>query len=126
MTQIAVPCNGCTACCRNNLVLLMPSEGDIPETYERQRIESGVEALAHRPNGECWYLGPNGCTIHDRKPVMCKAFDCRRFIQTVARELIPSEIYRAGKARMHTLTAIDNMRPRLMEPVALKTTVKTC
>jgi hypothetical protein len=118
--KITVPCNGCTACCRNNLVLLMPGEGDIPEAYERQRIEAGVEALAHQPNGDCWYLGQNGCTIHNRKPVRCRAFDCRRFILSTPRELIPDDIYQAGKARAHTLTAIDNVRPRLMEPVALR------
>jgi Fe-S-cluster containining protein len=33
--------------------------------------------LKRRPNGDCVYLGENGCTIHDRAPTVCRVFDCR-------------------------------------------------
>ncbi len=33
--------------------------------------------LAHKPNGECIYLEPGGCSIHDRAPSLCRSADCR-------------------------------------------------
>jgi len=33
--------------------------------------------IAHLPNGDCVYLGDNGCTIHGRAPALCRAADCR-------------------------------------------------
>jgi Fe-S-cluster containining protein len=36
-----------------------------------------VHVLLHKPNGDCMYLGTNGCTIYDRAPAVCKSFDCR-------------------------------------------------
>lgn len=33
--------------------------------------------IAHKANGECVYLGENGCTIHDRAPSLCRVVDCR-------------------------------------------------
>ncbi len=35
--------------------------------------------LAHKPNGDCWYLGDGACTIHDEAPLACKRFDCREW-----------------------------------------------
>jgi Fe-S-cluster containining protein len=42
----------------------------------------GKEArmLAHKPNGDCIYLGDGYCTIHDMAPAVCKAFDCRKWL----------------------------------------------
>jgi Fe-S-cluster containining protein len=62
--------------------------------------------LAHAKNGNCIYLGENGCTIHDTKPQMCKEMDCRRIAAAVtwtqARKLnkqgkIRIEIWQRGK-----------------------------
>jgi Fe-S-cluster containining protein len=33
--------------------------------------------LNRKDNGECIYLGADGCTIHDRAPWVCRTFDCR-------------------------------------------------
>ncbi len=79
-----VPCSSCHACCREQWVLLDPGAGDIPELYDTVEVvdpKSGapVKALAHKPNGDCLYLGSDGCTIHDHAPAMCRAFDCRLY-----------------------------------------------
>lgn len=77
-----VPCGACRACCRNNLVLILPDEGDDPALYEMDRYETPhgeVLVLKHRPNGDCVYLGADGCTIHDHAPAICRVFDCRGF-----------------------------------------------
>jgi uncharacterized protein len=64
-------------------VFLDPGAGDIAELYDTVEVihpKTGatVAALAHKPNGgACVYLGSNGCTIHERAPATCRAFDCR-------------------------------------------------
>ncbi len=71
-----VPCNGCTACCHGPIVL-HPSLGDDPTRYATvQDAEWGVK-LAQKPDGSCVYLKDGGCGIHERRPAICRAFDCR-------------------------------------------------
>jgi uncharacterized protein len=70
-----VPCNGCTLCCRRELVVLMPEDGD-PAAYETRPVGGQFRALAHKPDGSCVYLGPGGCTIYARRPTICRAYDC--------------------------------------------------
>ena len=38
--------------------------------------------LDRRDNGDCCYLGPNGCGIHDRAPWVCRDFDCREIFKS--------------------------------------------
>lgn len=74
---VAVNCEGCHACCKNQLVLLEPA--DDPAAYECDVIErenGSQRALKHQPNGDCFYLGPEGCTIHGRQPAICRSFSC--------------------------------------------------
>lgn len=82
MTERAhVPCNGCTLCCRLDLIVLHPERGDDPARYLTEPMEhpmtgKTVHVLKHGPDGWCIYLGQNGCTIHDRAPAICREFDC--------------------------------------------------
>ena len=83
--RAVVPCNGCTACCRNQRIMLDPDE-DITQ-YHAVPTRRGVDGptqymLRHKPNGECFYLGDAGCTIHDRAPRACRTFDCRRWAKS--------------------------------------------
>lgn len=110
-----VPCNGCTACCRRELVPLLPEHGDDPGTFEVQEVAINgrqVPFLALRENGDCVYLGPDGCTIHARAPAVCRAFDCRRFFLSMTRAERRqmdhrSEIFAAARARLATLTEAE-------------------
>jgi Fe-S-cluster containining protein len=36
-------------------------------------------ALAVRENRDCIYLEEAGCTIYERRPAICRAYDCRGF-----------------------------------------------
>jgi Fe-S-cluster containining protein len=75
-----VPCNGCRACCLNDMISLMPERGDLIWTYEYDVIATAAGPMAVLQcgeTGECIYLGRDGCTIHDRAPAICRAFDCR-------------------------------------------------
>jgi Fe-S-cluster containining protein len=70
-------------------VFLDPEAGDVVELYDtvdvvHPKTKAVVKALAHKPDGGgCIYLGPNGCTIHDRAPSLCRAFDCRVYYRTM-------------------------------------------
>ena len=73
----AVPCNGCTLCCRGFFTVQL-MRGDAVSTYKTERCPASARlVLARKPNGECAYLGAGGCTIYDRQPLACRAFDCR-------------------------------------------------
>jgi Fe-S-cluster containining protein len=72
-----VPCNGCTLCCKSDAVRLL--EGDSPKEYETEPHPTipGALMIAHKENRDCVYLGDKGCSIHDRRPRMCREMDCR-------------------------------------------------
>jgi hypothetical protein len=121
---VSVPCNGCTACCRNDLLFLHPEMGDIAEDYETMPATNPLNgrpglALKHKPEGGCIYLGDAGCTIHDRAPAICREFDCRGFYlsfmerydrgerrRMVARNYVSKDVIEAGRSRLHTLEAV--------------------
>lgn len=77
-----VPRNGCVRCCQGEAVEVNRKFGDQVSSYHVERHE-GTWILAHKPNGDCVYLGPQGCTIWRRRPAVCRSFDCRTFVRDV-------------------------------------------
>ena len=67
-------CNGCRKCCLGDTVKLSPQ--DDPRRY-RTRLVNGRHELAKGKDGNCIYLGKQGCTIQPRKPLPCRVYDCR-------------------------------------------------
>lgn len=101
-----VPCNGCTRCCHGDAVRLLAN--DDPSQYQTEPHPYMPEArmLAHKPNGDCIYLGDDGCTIHATKPQMCREMDCRLIAAQVtwtqarkldARGRLPIGIWQRGR-----------------------------
>lgn len=88
-------CNGCTVCCEKDTIYLQP--GDDPAQYKTKML-NGQRVLAKRKNGNCVYLGKNGCSIHLRAPQECRAFDCRRYAMNV-RKLSREEQLRRSQGR---------------------------
>lgn len=117
MERANVPCDGCTLCCRNDLIVLHPECGDDASSYETVPVVHPLTgkpafALRRQANGDCVYLGAAGCTIHDRAPTICREFDCRRqFLQFTRQErrrlvadgLMSREVFAAGRARLGML-----------------------
>ena len=107
---VSVPCNGCTACCHRQLVVLTPEEMDLfPHVFER-----GLFVLRRRENGDCIYLAEGGCSIHGRAPKVCQEYDCRvEFLNTLPEERLRqvqagealAANFKAGHERLHTLPA---------------------
>ena len=102
MDRALVPCNGCTACCRNTRVLVHSVLGDNPEDYETEDYQ-GLRVLKRKPSGDCIYLEDSGCTIWERPPAQCREFDCRRAVQLELRHNLSKAVVEAGFARIHTL-----------------------
>lgn len=78
-----VPCGTCTACCQGDAIFMHPECGDDPSQYETEMYEGRV-ILKHKPNGDCIYLDrAKGCTIHERRPAICRELDCRELIDAI-------------------------------------------
>lgn len=82
MTDVAhVPCNGCTACCRDTRVVLCAEDDQTLAAHDEQwgtdDLKRSGRVLDRKPDGACVYLGDAGCMVYDRRPAMCRLFDCR-------------------------------------------------
>jgi hypothetical protein len=78
-----VPCGTCNECCRGDAIYLHPECGDDASQYKTVQYE-GRTILDHHPNGDCIYLDrATGCTIHHRRPVVCRELDCRELVNQV-------------------------------------------
>lgn len=84
--ESSVPCNGCTACCKRDLIRLRPEMGDDLSQYAHHMHDGYGLVLDHKPNGECIYLTARGCGIHGRAPFNCRAFDCRTLFRSTPKE----------------------------------------
>lgn len=102
-----VPCNGCTECCKGDAIYMHPECGDDARRYKTEVCqESGRTMLAHKPNGDCVYLDrKTGCTIWERRPVVCREMDCVIFLD-------PELMRRVGasKKRKRKLIAVARRR----------------
>jgi hypothetical protein len=115
-----VPCQGCTACCASNQGLFLhPEQGDDVESYQHRVVKdrstgNPVFLLATGTNGECVYLDRSGCTIYERRPLLCRSFDCRKHYLILPRQdrdnlvklgLSSRAVFNAGRARLKSLSS---------------------
>ncbi len=120
MNETVVQCGTCTECCKANPgIVLHPELGDDPAQYQcvqlmRDGIGEPVTLVATNENHDCVYLGPRGCTIYERRPALCRAFDCRKQYLILPRQdranlisagLSSKSVFDAARARVHTLSA---------------------
>lgn len=111
-------CDGCTSCCKNELLFLHPDMGDRPHEYAIKAVINPLNnqpgfALQQKPNGDCFYLDAEGCTIYERRPAICKAFDCRKFFLSLGGRnerramlktgALSKDVLDAGRKRLSTL-----------------------
>jgi len=114
-----VPCHGCTACCASNQSLFLhPDQGDDVESYQHRVVTDRVTGnpvflLATTTSGECVYLGSSGCSIYERRPLLCRSFDCRQYYLILPRRdrdnlvklgLSSRAVFNAGRARLKSLS----------------------
>lgn len=99
--ETSVPCNGCTRCCHGDAIRLLPEDDASKYATVPHESMPGHLMLDHNPSGDCIYLGPTGCLIHETKPLMCREMDCRtiaaRITYTQARKMRLVQVWRKGK-----------------------------
>jgi Fe-S-cluster containining protein len=90
--QNVIPCDGCTACCKTEQVILRPEAGDDVASFDVEYIASAlypgrmVPALKRHPrSGYCIYLRDDGCAIHGRAPATCRRYHCARTFKALGR-----------------------------------------
>jgi hypothetical protein len=90
-------------------------------SYRHRAITDGATGnplflLATEPNGQCVYLGPAGCTIYERRPLLCRSFDCRKHYLILPRQdrdnlvrlgFSSRAVFNAGRARLGSLSAAE-------------------
>lgn len=96
MTKVGdVPCNGCAACCHLG-VAIQTTKGENPRHFASELVPidmtnqmgAHVWTLKRKPDGSCIYLQPdNKCGIYERRPLICREFDCRIQYLTQSRAL---------------------------------------
>lgn len=115
-----VPCRGCTACCRGNQAVVLREEwGDDPTAYDkvaRERVGGSWQmVLPRQANGDCAHLVMGACQIYEKRPAVCRYFDCRRQLlgmgkrgmkQAEKQGLFSREIYNAARDRLGTITPL--------------------
>lgn len=116
-------CRGCTACCNMDLIVLHPEMGDNPSNYETIEVPHPLTgkpcvALKVIDGYGCAYRGEKGCTIYDKRPAICREFDCRKFVKCMPkRELeglladgfVSTDVVRQGKRLENTLTGQERL-----------------
>jgi hypothetical protein len=121
VSKTEVPCNGCIECCRSGQGLFLhPDQGDDVASYQvrvaADKAGNPVYLLATTQSGECVYLGEAGCTIYDRRPLLCRSFDCRKHYLMLPRQdrdnlvrlgLSSRAVFNAGRVRLKTLSASE-------------------
>lgn len=83
LIEVTVPCNGCTICCKEDNIQLMPGEDHTQYDVDAHPKFPGAWFLNHKPNGDCIYLSETGCTIYERRPQLCREMDCRAIARVV-------------------------------------------
>lgn len=69
-----VRCGSCTTCCRAGYRIdLRPDEGEGLDVVE----EGGHRQVRRREDGSCIHLGEHGCTVYEKRPEVCRTYDCR-------------------------------------------------
>jgi len=82
-----VPCDDCAKCCE--LDMQRPLFEDEDQMYDSVTDSDGRTCLATDDEGRCIYLVDGECSIYDRRPLLCRAYDCRGH---VASRMIEREI----------------------------------
>lgn len=117
----AINCNGCTSCCKRDMVILGPTDNRAAFKWHNEwRNGIRFDVLDRKNNGDCVYLEQAGCGIHGHAPAICRRMDCRELYRGTTPEQRERRvrqnpqmihIYTAGAERMHTLVLPGSKPP---------------
>jgi hypothetical protein len=93
-TAFSYACHACKRCCRNKAIRVNPYEilrlARRLEMSTTQFIERNTEAggtvLRSRDDGNCVFLGEEGCTVHPDRPLACRIYPLARWVSADGEE----------------------------------------
>jgi Fe-S-cluster containining protein len=87
-------CLRCRRCCSNKRIQINPYEaerlargrGETTTAFrERWTLDGQGVVLRQTPQGACVFLGPEGCTVHADRPLVCRLYPVGRHISPEGR-----------------------------------------
>lgn len=87
-------CRACSRCCRGKVILVGPHEIlgmsralgiNTSELLSRYTNQGGT-ALRTTEDGRCVFVGPDGCRVHARRPLVCRLYPLGRKTDAEGRE----------------------------------------
>jgi len=87
-TPFSYVCHRCRNCCHHKLIQVNPYEtarlarnrGVSTTAFIRDYLENSVY-LRRRDDGACVFLGPEGCTVHPDRPLVCRVYPLGRHVE---------------------------------------------
>jgi uncharacterized protein len=87
-TPFSYVCRRCRKCCHDKLIQVNPYEaarlarnlGLSTADFIREHLESSIY-LRRQNDGACVFLGPQGCTVHPDRPLVCRLYPLGRHIE---------------------------------------------
>lgn len=78
-------CGTCIVCCRwgNDIAIRPVLTSEEVKRFKCVSSQMGGFVLAATEEGNCIYVGPNGCTIYKDRPRQCRLFDCRQLYSEI-------------------------------------------
>lgn len=115
-----VNCDGCTMCCRGEMIALDPARDDFRQyvTVIAKHPLTGLPArFIPQVDGACHYLGDGGCTIWEKRPIICRVFFSAEAFKNTPRAERRRRV-RSGLRRR--ARANDRLQPAQRLPDALR------
>ena len=86
-TPFSYVCNRCLRCCHDKLIQVNPYEaarlarrlGISTTKFIAEHLENGVY-LRRVESGACGFLGPQGCSVHPDRPLVCRLYPLGRHV----------------------------------------------
>lgn len=87
--RFSYTCNRCNRCCRDKRIQVNPYEvarlarnrGVSTGTLIDRFIDPEQMALRQREDGTCVFLGNEGCTVHEDRPLVCRLYPLGRVVR---------------------------------------------
>ena len=87
-------CRACSRCCQGKVILVGPHEilgmsralGIGTSEFLSRYTEQGGTALRTAEDGRCLFVGPDGCRVHARRPLVCRLYPLGRKTDSEGRE----------------------------------------
>lgn len=75
-------CQRCGVCCNNKRIVPSAGErkrlavflGTDEERFAAEYLDSASGELRLKSDGDCIFLGPDGCRVHPARPLVCRLF----------------------------------------------------